>query len=155
MELAKIFIEEMSPTFNTKGDAMKPGMLWGHRTKLIHSVGTVGKVKFVPVAGNQFTGVLRGADYGLIRLSSAAKPSADKPLGPGMGLKFLRDGIDSANLVAMFSVDGQPGDWDFFSHDFTTTIGPSDDSALKLVARKFATFTDNVQSVGLSDFCGF
>ena len=117
MELAKIFIEEMNPTFTTKGDAMPPGMLWGHRTKFIHSVGAVGKVKFVPAQGNQYTGVLRGADYGLIRLSSAAKPSSSSPLGPGMGLKFLRDGVDSANLVSMFSVDGQPGDWDFFSND--------------------------------------
>ena len=38
-----------------------------------------------------------------MRLSSAAQPTADgkQPLTPGMGLKFLRDGIDSANLVSM------------------------------------------------------
>tara|TARA_B110000305_G_C18793459_1_gene339396 strand:+ start:202 stop:339 length:138 start_codon:yes stop_codon:yes gene_type:complete len=42
-----------------------------------------------------------------------------------MGLKFLRDGQDSANLVSMFGLDGQPGNWNFFAHDFTNHIaGP-------------------------------
>jgi hypothetical protein len=31
MELAKIFLEEMAPTFTTRGDAMKPGAFWGTR----------------------------------------------------------------------------------------------------------------------------
>jgi len=52
-----------------------------------------------------------------VRLSSAAQPTADgkQPLTPGMGLKFLRNGIDSANLVSMNSVNGQQDDWNFFS----------------------------------------
>ena len=154
--MAGIFLEEMNPSFNTKGDAMKPGYFWGHRTKYIHSVGATGKVRFVPNVShaNQFTGVLKGADYGLIRLSSATQPSSSSPLGPGMGLKFLRDGVDSANLVSMFSVDGQPGDWDFFSHDFTTTIAHTEDVKLRLLSKKFSTATDHIQTVGLSDFGG-
>lgn len=31
LELAKIFLEEMDPTFTTRGDAMKPGYFWGTR----------------------------------------------------------------------------------------------------------------------------
>ena len=91
------------------------------RTKYIHSVGTHGKVKFVPKS-NKYTGIFKGANHGIVRFSSAAKPDANggQPLAPGMGLKFLRDGKDSANLVAMFSVEGQPNDWNFFSNDFTT-----------------------------------
>jgi hypothetical protein len=57
------------------GDAMPNGVLWGTRTKYIHTVGTVGKVKFVSDGNNDYTGIFKGADHGLIRLSSAAQPS--------------------------------------------------------------------------------
>ena len=40
---------------------------------------------------------------------------------PGMGLKFLRDGMDSANLLAMFAVEGQES-WNFFKNDFSNHI---------------------------------
>lgn len=76
-------------------------------------------------------------------------------MGPGMGLKFLRDGVDSANLVSMFSVEGQPGNWDFFANDFTTTIAATDDIKLRLVAKKFSSATDHVTVVGLSDMGAF
>lgn len=37
-------------------------------------------------------------------------------VAPGMGFKCLRDGIESANLVAMYGLEGNPkGDWNFFS----------------------------------------
>lgn len=61
-----------------------------------------------------------------------------------MGLKFLRDGIDSANLVSMFSVLGQPDDWNFFSNDFTTQIGAAKGAALEALALKFSTATNYV-----------
>ena len=48
LELPGIFVESMEPTFKTKGDAMGPGVVYGNREKYIHSVGAVGKVKFVP-----------------------------------------------------------------------------------------------------------
>ena len=82
----------------------------------------MGKVKFNPSSGSPYTGIFKGADLGLIRLSSATEPTPDTKLGPGMGLKFLRDGVDSANLVSMYRVDGQPGDWNFFANSFETTI---------------------------------
>jgi len=64
----------------------------------------------------------------------------------------LRDGIDSSNLVAMFSVNGTPGDWNFFSKDFSNHIGAASGAALTLVAKKFATATKFIQEVGLSNF---
>lgn len=123
VELPGIFLESMEPTFQSPGDAMPPGKLYGNRRKYIHSVGAVGKVKYV-AKSNKYTGIFKGANQGLIRLSSAAAPTADSksPLAPGMGLKFLRDGIDSANLVSMWSVAGQPNDWNFFSNTFFNHI---------------------------------
>lgn len=84
-----------------------------------------------------------------MRFSSAAAPSADSksPLAPGMGLKFLRDGIDSANLVSMWSVAGQPNDWNFFSNTFFNHIAgaPEDRPDLAALSYKFATATDHIQ----------
>ena len=61
--------------------------------------------------------------------------------------------MDSANLVAMYSVNGQDS-WNFFLNDFTNHIPPLglDLAALGL---KFSEGTDYVQQVGLSDMAAF
>jgi len=68
-----------------------------------------------------------------------------------MGLKFLRDGMDSANLVAMYGVNGQEGEWNFFAHEFQNHIVAAAGAALKAVSFKFSQATDWIQAVGLSD----
>jgi len=135
--LAGLFTADMKKSFDTDGDAMPAYGILGTRTKFIHSVGTVGKVKFVSNGKHEYSGIFKGAQYGLIRMSSAAQPSSSQPLAPGFGLKFLRDKVDSANLVAMFGVNGTPGDWNFFKKDFTTHIGSAKGAALEAVACKF------------------
>ena len=51
--------------------------------------------------------MFKGADAGFARLSVAKPPDTKSPnLTPGMGVKLLRDGMDSANFVCMYSVDG-------------------------------------------------
>ena len=57
-----------------------------------------------------------------------------------MGLKFLRDGIDSANLVAMLSVDGQES-WNFFENNWKNHIPFSEDKLKWPLAEKFSTAT--------------
>jgi hypothetical protein len=141
----------MDPTYHTKGDTLPTGIT-GTREKYIHSVGTVGKVKLVR-KGSQFSGIFKGADYGLVRLSCAIKPT--DYLTPGMGLKFLRDGMDSANLVSMWSLNGQPGNWNFFANKFTTIIGGPESITVNLLAKKFATFTEYVQVMALSEMARF
>jgi hypothetical protein len=89
---------------------------------LIHSVGTVAQVKLTSNGQHPFTGIFEGADNGFVRFSAAAKPDIKvKELTPAMGLKFLRDDMDSASLVAMYSVDGQAS-WNFFLNDFSNHI---------------------------------
>ena len=141
----------MEPTFSTPGDAMESGWT-GTRTKFIHSVGATAACKFVPKGNSGYTGIFAGANHGYIRLSSAARPTSSQPLAPGMGLKFLRDGADSANLLAMFSVEGQPDDWNFFSNDFTNHIEAATGKATKALAKKFATATRWIQAIGLKDW---
>lgn len=71
-----------------------------------------------------------------------------------MGLKFLRDGMDSVNLVAMYSVDGQDS-WNFFKNDFSNHIPAITSFSLKPVAAKFATVTPWIQTVGLSNWANY
>uniref|UniRef100_A0A7S3MTX1 Uncharacterized protein n=1 Tax=Strombidium inclinatum TaxID=197538 RepID=A0A7S3MTX1_9SPIT len=150
--IAGIFTEDMDPTFDSKGDAMPKGKVYGTRTKYIHSVGAVGKVKFVAEPDSPYSGVFQGADYGLIRLTAAAEPSKKQPLAPGIALKILRDGVDSANVVALFDLDGQPDNWNFFAHASWNHIGAPDNVPAKVLAKKFAEATSYIQEVSLKNF---
>ena len=102
-------METMSPTFDTKSDAMPDNIFGFPRTKFIHSVGVVGRCKFVSNGEHQYTGIFEGADHGLVRLSSAIAPTNITGMAPGMGLKFLRDGVMSSDLVAMYSGELEKG----------------------------------------------
>ena len=75
-------------------------------TKRIHSVGNVATVKYESIGTHSYTGMFKGADHALVRLSLAegAKPEATTP---GIGVKFFRDGMKSANFVAMYTLNGQ------------------------------------------------
>ena len=122
--VGKIFLYDVSKTFEHRGDEL-PRNPFGERKKLIHSVGVVGKVKFISDQNHPYSGIFKGADYGVIRLSTASKPSEMQPMVPGLGLKFLRDGQESANVVAMpqfNGVGGQPDDWNFFSEPLSSFI---------------------------------
>jgi hypothetical protein len=70
-------------------------------------------------------------------------------------MKFLRSGQMSSDVVALFSVNGTPGNWNFFSHDLTNHIPKPEGVALDLLAAKFATITDLIQEVGLSNYSNY
>ena len=85
--------------------------------------------------------MFKGADTGYARLSVAKPPDTKTPnLAPGMGVKLLRDGQDSANFVCMYSVDGQDS-LNFFANDFVNHIPEPKSIALKPLAARFATQT--------------
>ena len=99
--------------------------------------------------------MFKGADAGLARLSVAKPPDTKTPnLTPGMGIKLLRDGMDSANFVCMFSVDGQD-DLNFFANDFVNHIPDPRSIALLPLQARFATATNFIQTVGLSEMASY
>ena len=153
LNLPGVLIEGMKETFDSPGDDMPCYTLYC-RTKDIHSVGVVSKVKF-EVSESPFSGIFKGSDYGLIRHSTAAPySSSGKNIKPGLGLKLLRDGVDSANLVSMFSVDGQDN-WNFFANNWSNHIPKPESKALIPLAMKFHTATEYIQAVGLSDMAKY
>ena len=140
--------------FETVGDELECGFT-GCRNKTIHPKGTVTKVEWISEGSHPYTGIFRGADTCYVRNSSAAQPDTKKPnLTPGMGIKCLRDGMDSANFVSMFSVDGQD-DLNFFANNFENHIPDVKSFTLKPLEARFATATDWIQTVGLSNWAGW
>jgi len=150
-----VFTTDMEEIFRQPGDVMpvldESLFKRNNRKKFIHAVGGHGKVRFVSNGNHPYTGIFHGADQGIVRFSTAVKPGKDDNLAPGMGLKFLRDGKDSANLVAMYSVNGQP-EWNFFEHDWATFVPASTGLKLDMMGCKFRTATKHIRTVGLSNF---
>ena len=108
--MGESLIVPQNPVFDTEGDELACGFT-GCRNKSIHAKGNVAKFKWVDQGGHKYTGMFKGGtDYGIVRFSVAAPAitaSIAPKLLPGMGVKLLRDHHDSANFVAMYSVDGQ------------------------------------------------
>lgn len=95
--------------------------------------------------------MFRGADSGYARMSVAKPDDLKTPnMTPGMGVKLLRNGADSANFVCMFSVDGQDS-LNFFANDFSNHIPDFTSLSLKPLAARFATQTDYIQTIALSE----
>jgi len=157
LEMPGIFVESMCPTLRAKGDELpwEQGLIFSDwRKKYIHTVGTVGQVEFRSSGDHPYTGIFEGAEHGYARFSLAKEPSESSlNTAPGMGLKFLRDGMDSANLVAMYSVNGQES-WNFFANDFTNHVGPGGLDLVPLEI-KFSEATNYVAEVALSDFARY
>jgi len=148
----KLITEPMCPVFRTPGDELPDQGDGTTRAKVIHTVGAVGRVEWRDLGGHNYSGIFKGARHGLVRLSLALEPDTEKlNTAPGMGLKFLRDGVDSANLVAMYSVDGQES-WNFFKNDFSNHIPELSFGLKASLGLKFSSATRNIRQVGISDW---
>ncbi len=92
--------------------------------KYIHKRGAVAKVKFIPLNQSEYTGVFRGAECGLIRLSVTYKPDVNdkKPVAPGLALKVFRNNIYSANISALYTLMGQGNDYNFFKNPLSNIV---------------------------------
>jgi hypothetical protein len=143
-----LFNEPMTDTFDAVGDAMPKG-----RVKMIHSRGAVGKVKLISSGNHPFTGIFRGGDYGICRFSAPGLPDlGQNPLAGSIAVKFLKDGMDSSNLVAMFSPAGN-GNWNFFNRDFSNILPiPGSDEVQLRINKLFAEVTPYTLSVGLTNY---
>lgn len=141
---------DQAPVFDTPGDEIECSWT-GCRNKTIHAQGAVSKITWKNLGGHPYTGMFKGADAGYARLSVAKPVDTKTPnLAPGMGIKLLRDGQDSANFVCMFGVDGQDS-LNFFANDFSNHIPNPNSLALKPLEARFATQTQWIQTVGLSE----
>ena len=151
----------MSTVFDEHGDEMEC------RNKTLHSQGNVGKVFWVDEGNHKYTGIFEGGDAGLIRLSSTIKvvpPGVDAEapfenlpgvMAPAIAVKFLRDGVDSANTFGALSLEGQSG-YNFFEEEIATIIPPitQENSDWIPIGQHFSSETFFLNMIGNSDFAG-
>lgn len=145
---------DFSPVGHNISDQNAP-----ERRKLIHSVGMTAKIAFNFESNLPFTGQFsEKKSIGLIRASSATDPTAYDN-APGISIKLFRDGVTSANLVAMWSLFGQSHESNFFKHPLSNHVSalPSINFSTKfltltLLNKRFSKMDSVTNVVGLSDF---
>jgi hypothetical protein len=155
VKMPGLFTESMDPSFDQEGDEISKGALYGYRSKYIHTVGALGKTEWKSVGYHPYTGIFAGATTGYTRMSFAKEPSSKSlNTAPGIGVKFLRDGMDSANFVAMYALDGQES-WNFFKSTFSNHISEAKGLDTKAIEKKFSARTKWILQVGLSDMATY
>ena len=86
--------------------------------------------------------------------TTASNPSVPKT-APGFGIKFLRDGMYSANSVAMFSFDGQKS-FNFFKNRWLTILREFNNScARETIGKHLSGVTDHIGATSVMDMADF
>lgn len=130
--LLKLFNREaLAESFLNDSDERKPDIQGS--IKPIHTQGVSVPIVYSPSSTN-YTGLFASGGVGILRLSEAVN---SKPWTYGMGMKILIDGKPSVNFHAMFSLDGQGDDTNFFSNSFTTHVESPQRTLLKILAYSF------------------
>jgi len=163
--VSQLLLEDMNTSFDTVADDM-PTQFLGveYRKKIVHTVGAVGLAQWTVVPNSlNYTGIYAsGCNNIIIRFSSAFRPgttnSTDSPnLAPALGLKFLRDGIPSANIFALGTLLGQTS-YNFFLHDSSNHLPdiPSDSAfAFKMIRDKFSQASNFPMMLGASHLSAY
>ena len=96
------------------------------RKKLVHQQGLVAKAEYTATAaGKLYSGIFSsGDDSAIIRLSDADLhvPGVSPGWNPSFAIKFLRDGMASANQFGMLQFEHIEDNWDFFGNDFQSHL---------------------------------
>ena len=118
-------------TINESFDRFSDQYMTEH-AKVIHTHGTVAKVRLVWEEEHPYTGLFgEGESTGLIRASLVKDPNAPCTgipftpgcFAPGIAVKVLRDQTFSSNLIAMSNLgDGQGRDFNFFKNPMKTWV---------------------------------
>ena len=75
---------------------------------------------------------------------------------PGIGVKFLRTGVTSANFVGLNKLSAQVGSWDMFESSMSNVIPPeAGDVATTVLAQRFCQTGHCITKVGLSNVCTY
>jgi hypothetical protein len=90
--------------------------------KYLHARGSIAKVKIISKGSHEYTGLFKGADCALLRLSLTFKPTRSRSVAPGLALKVLRNTMPSANVSALVSLQGQEDDYNFFKNPLSNIV---------------------------------
>jgi hypothetical protein len=119
--------------------------------KFLHGRASIAKVKIVPVE-NKYSGLFQGADCGLLRLSLTSAVAGPRPVAPGLALKVLLDGVESVNVSALVSLDGQGHDFNFFKYPYSNIVPVGEALGQKLVHRIFLSASPYPEELKAQEF---
>ena len=150
LESLPFFMQEANLTFDHEGDEMPP-----NRNKIIHPTGTVALFKFVSYNNHDFTGSLKGTENGILRISEVGSVKPDQTPSTSAGFKFLRDGVESANMMTLHNFAGHET-FNFLAVDYNTHVDlPTNECNLMTSHAKLATVSRHIGNMsvkGLSDY---
>lgn len=118
--------------------------------KYLHRRGSLAKVKIVNKQ-EKYSGIFKGAECALLRLSLTYKVTGSRPVAPGLALKVLRDGVPSANISALVSLDGQEKDFNFFKNPMSNIVPTGNSLGQKLVHKIFRKVSKYPEELLASD----
>ena len=87
-----------------------------NRLKILHPTGITGLFKFVSNDNHDYTGSLRGTEYGIFRISEVGTVKPTETPSTSAAFKFLRDGVASGNIFTLHSFSGHTT-FNFLSRD--------------------------------------
>jgi hypothetical protein len=88
----------------------------------------VAKVQFV-ADDSEYTGIFKGSDCGLLRLSVTGDPS-DRGFAPGLAWKTFVDSKPSENVSALYTLSGQGNNQNFFANELSQYVSPEANETL-------------------------
>ena len=143
----KALTESMRTTFDDHWEVFPL-----NRSKVIHTQGVHCQFELAVDDASPFTGILAAGttSTGILRMGNALDMQAMS--FPGMGIKFLRTGVKSANFVTLRLGGATKSNWNYFGAPQTNNVAPPD--ALVMTG-KFQQATGCVSRVGLSDLCAY
>ena len=147
-ELDRIFDSRPLEAFRDRNSDELKG-----RRKLVHQQGLVAQARYVPEPDQPYTGIFKGAEHVLVRLSEAEifDRELSHGLNPSIALKFLVDGTNSANQFGMVSFEGTSS-WDFFATPFRSHVPRFEkECAPKTLLKFFAEATSFIFQTGSDD----
>ena len=98
-------------------------------SKPIHPHGAVAKVAFNATANHPFTGVFKGNECGLLRMSVTGDP-AKRGVQPGLAWKTFIDGKRSENVSALYTLTGQGNNYNLFANELSQYVRPEANDTL-------------------------
>ncbi len=150
-EFESLFNQDMNLTYDAVTDNMPK-----NRLKKTHPVGLTSKIEWIPHPDQPYTGIFRGAEHGIMRISDTTKTVPHKSkTAPGFGIKFPRDGMYSANILAMFAFDGQ-NSFNFFKNRWVTILREFNNKCARAtIGKQLATVTDHLGATSVMDVADF
>lgn len=148
-ELVKMKRQGLAAKMNRSSDISPKGWI-----KYIHAVGSVAQVEWQSVGNHNFPGLFNGADCALLRLSLTYDPSK-RGVAPGAALKVFRQGIPSANLSFLSSLEPQGQNYNFFKNTMSNVVPEWKNIGAIMVSKVFKTISNYPEKISLRNFFEF